>query len=241
MSAPLTVTRKHRSKHKPERLILGDSPPIELARIPPDDTAGDLNRTFPIAGPSSHHDSALSPSGRQPPVKVFNFLKKRGGSRAHSDMDPENVESNPSSGETLPRQLPNTLPLSIPGKKKTSPTKSTSASYPVKASQLVSPGTSTSAPVCRPGWSAHLPSSEDPEGNSHHLEELLPLEHPELALKEAMHRMSTSSEEWESKCSALIILRRLGAYHPAVLLPCFHSVVLAVDKEVDRHLSGFLW
>ena len=144
-------------------------------------------------------------------------------------MDPGSMESNPDTGEVASGQTT----VTIPGKKKEkSPSKSTSASYPVKASQLVSPSTSTSAPVCRPGWSTNLSFSEDTEEGSH-VVDLFPLEHPEQALKEALQGLNASSEEWESKCLALITLRRLGAHHPAVLVPCLNSVVLAVDKEVS--------
>ena len=199
-------------------------------------TGGDFSQASPFAKPTSLQDSTLSPTKKQPPAKVFNLPKKRSGSKGCSDMDAGSMESNPDTGEVTPRQT-----ITAPGKKKEkSPSKSTSASYPVKASQLVSPNTSTSAPVCRPGWSTNLSFSEDTEESSHHVVDLFPLDHPELALKEALQGLNTSSEEWESKCSALITLRRLGAHHPAVLVPCLNSVVLAVDKEVSKHPSQLL-
>jgi hypothetical protein len=60
--------------------------------------------------------------------------------------------------------------------------------------------------------------------------ELQPFSNPEHGLRESMARIA--SEDWSAKCGGMIGIRQLAMYHPAVLQPQLHSVVLAVQKEV---------
>ena len=60
--------------------------------------------------------------------------------------------------------------------------------------------------------------------------ELQPFPNPEQGLRESMAKIS--SEDWSAKCDGMIGIRQVAMYHPTVLQPQLHSVVLAVQKEV---------
>lgn len=60
--------------------------------------------------------------------------------------------------------------------------------------------------------------------------ELQPFSNPEQGLRESIAKIG--SEDWSAKCDAMIGIRQVAMYHPAVLQPQLHSVVLAVQKEV---------
>ena len=60
--------------------------------------------------------------------------------------------------------------------------------------------------------------------------ELQPFSNPEQGLRESIAKIS--SEDWSAKCEGMIGIRQVAMYHPAVLQPQLHSVVLAVQKEV---------
>ena len=60
--------------------------------------------------------------------------------------------------------------------------------------------------------------------------ELQPFGNPEQGLRESIAKIG--SEDWSAKCDGMIGIRQVAMYHPAVLQPQLHSVVLAVQKEV---------
>ena len=62
------------------------------------------------------------------------------------------------------------------------------------------------------------------------LEELRPLPNPEQGVKEALRLLG--NEDWNVKCDGLLTVRRLAMYHPDVLTPHLHTVVIAAEKEV---------
>ena len=61
--------------------------------------------------------------------------------------------------------------------------------------------------------------------------ELQPLHNPEQGLKESIAKIG--KEDWSAKCDGMIGVRQVALYHPDVLQPQLHSVVLAVQKEVS--------
>ena len=65
--------------------------------------------------------------------------------------------------------------------------------------------------------------------------ELQPFINPEQGLRESIAKIA--SEDWSAKCDGMIGIRQLAMYHPGVLQPQLHSVVLAVQKEV-RCMQG---
>ena len=60
--------------------------------------------------------------------------------------------------------------------------------------------------------------------------ELQPFNNPEVGLRESIAKIG--SEDWSAKCNGMVGIRQVAMYHPAVLQPQLHSVVLAVQKEV---------
>ena len=60
--------------------------------------------------------------------------------------------------------------------------------------------------------------------------ELQPFINPEQGLRESVAKIA--SEDWSAKCDGMIGIRQLAMYHPGVLQPQLHSVILAVQKEV---------
>ena len=60
--------------------------------------------------------------------------------------------------------------------------------------------------------------------------ELQPFINPEQGLRESVAKIA--SEDWSAKCDGMIGIRQLAMYHPGVLQPQLHSVVLAIQKEV---------
>ena len=60
--------------------------------------------------------------------------------------------------------------------------------------------------------------------------ELQPFSNPEQGLRESIAKIA--NEDWSAKCDGMIGIRQLAMYHPGVLQPQLHSVVLAVQKEV---------
>lgn len=62
--------------------------------------------------------------------------------------------------------------------------------------------------------------------------ELQPFNNPEVGLRESIAKIG--SEDWSAKCNGMIGIRQVAMYHPAVLQPQLHSVVLAVQKEVGH-------
>lgn len=60
--------------------------------------------------------------------------------------------------------------------------------------------------------------------------ELQPFSNPEQGLRESIAKIG--SEDWSTKCDGMVGIRQVAMYHPAVLQPQLHSVVLAVQKEV---------
>ena len=115
--------------------------------------------------------------------------------------------------------------------KKISPTKAASA--PQKSSTGISQANSTSnsAPVYRLGSQEPL-VEEEPSETDARLQELSPLVYPENALRQALEGLRKGTEEWEEKCEALLVLRRLSAWHKPIIIPQLHTVLIAVDKEV---------
>ena len=61
--------------------------------------------------------------------------------------------------------------------------------------------------------------------------ELQPFSNPEHGLRESIAKIG--NEDWSAKCDGMIGIRQVAMYHPAVLQPQLHSVVLAVQKEVS--------
>ncbi|CAF0703596.1 unnamed protein product [Brachionus calyciflorus] len=59
-----------------------------------------------------------------------------------------------------------------------------------------------------------------------------PFKNPEQALKEAMNYLS--QEDWENKCNAMNIIRRLSVYHEDLTVNNIHSIVLALVQEVKN-------
>lgn len=59
---------------------------------------------------------------------------------------------------------------------------------------------------------------------------LQPFNNPELGLRESIAKIG--SDDWSAKCNGMIGIRQVAMYHPTVLQPQLHSVVLAVQKEV---------
>ena len=119
--------------------------------------------------------------------------------------------------------------------KKTSPAKTASA--PQKSSMSTSPTSSisNSAPVYRPG--TQNPDVIDESKESQDLVELEPLPHPESSLRKALQGLGKGTEEWEEKCEALLILRRLSAFHDDIILPQLHTILIEVEKEVSLRCS----
>lgn len=118
--------------------------------------------------------------------------------------------------------------------KKTSPAKTASA--PQKSSMSISPtnSISNSAPVYRPGTQNPDVINESKEGQD--LVELESLPHPESSLRKALQGLGKGTEEWEEKCEALLILRRLSAFHNDIIVPHLYTILIEVEKEVSlRH------
>lgn len=67
------------------------------------------------------------------------------------------------------------------------------------------------------------------------LDELHPFSAPERAFREALRDVDSS--DWSSKCDGLLAVRRLAMFHPEVLGPQLHTVILSVQKEVGRDFS----
>lgn len=70
---------------------------------------------------------------------------------------------------------------------------------------------------------------ESPEDST---PELQPYPSPEHGLRESIHNIGV--DDWNSKCDGLMGIRRVAVHHPEVLLPQLHTVVLAVEKEVEK-------
>ena len=119
--------------------------------------------------------------------------------------------------------------------KKTSPAKTASA--PQKSSISTSPtnSVSNSAPVYRPGTQSPDVINESNEGQD--LVELESLPHPESSLRKALQGLGKGTEEWEEKCEALLILRRLSAFHDDIIVPQLHTILIEVEKEVSLRCS----
>lgn len=119
--------------------------------------------------------------------------------------------------------------------KKTSPTKTASA--PQKSSISTSPtnSVSNSAPVYRPG--TQNPDVINESNEDQDLVELESLPHPESSLRKALQGLGKGTEEWEEKCDALLILRRLSAFHDDIIVPQLHTILIEVEKEVSLRRS----
>ncbi|XP_019850510.1 PREDICTED: crescerin-1-like [Amphimedon queenslandica] len=117
--------------------------------------------------------------------------------------------------------------------KKISPTKAASA--PQKSSTSISQANSTSnsAPVYRLGSQEPLVEEEASETDAR-LQELSPLVYPENAMRQALEGLRKGTEEWEEKREALLVLRRLSAWHKPIIIPQLHTVLIAVEKEVKN-------
>ena len=61
--------------------------------------------------------------------------------------------------------------------------------------------------------------------------ELQPFSNPEHGLRDSIAKID--SEDWSAKCDGMVGIRQVAMYHPAVLQPHLHTVVLAVQKEVS--------
>ena len=57
-----------------------------------------------------------------------------------------------------------------------------------------------------------------------------PFKNAELAFKEAMQLIA--QEDWEKKCHAMNIIRRLSLYHEDLTVNNIHTIVLALVPEV---------
>ena len=60
-----------------------------------------------------------------------------------------------------------------------------------------------------------------------------PFKNPELAFKEAMQLIA--QEDWEKKCHAMNIIRRLSLYHEDLTVNNIHTIVLALVPEVKPY------
>ena len=123
--------------------------------------------------------------------------------------------------------------------KKISPIKAASA--PQKSSTSISQanGTSNSAPVYRLGSQEPLVEEETSETDAR-LQELSPLVYPENAMRQALEGLRKGTEEWEEKCEALLVLRRLSAWHKPIIIPQLHTVLIAVEKEVHMYMYMYI-
>ncbi len=63
-----------------------------------------------------------------------------------------------------------------------------------------------------------------------------PFKNAETAYKEAMNLLS--QEDWEKKCQAMNIIRRLSLYHEDLSINNIHTIVLGLIPEVNQ-IYGF--
>ncbi|RMZ95708.1 hypothetical protein BpHYR1_050751 [Brachionus plicatilis] len=59
-----------------------------------------------------------------------------------------------------------------------------------------------------------------------------PFKNPESAFKEAMNYLS--QDNWENKCNAMNIIRRLSVYHEDIVVENIHPIVIALVQEVKN-------
>ena len=60
-----------------------------------------------------------------------------------------------------------------------------------------------------------------------------PFKNPEAALREAMSNLA-QEEDWEKKCHAMNVIRRLTAYHEDTVVASIHPIILALVQEVKN-------
>ena len=179
---------------------------------------------------------------KKQPLKMFKtpprrYDQSRGGMDDEDetpDLPLHDLEANPEF-VSPPKLKTNPVPPGGRRIKKISPTKAASA--PQKSSSSISPANSTSnsAPVYRLGSQEPLVEEELSETDARLLE-LAPLMHPEGILKQALDGLKKGTEEWEEKCEALLVFRRLAAWHKPTIIPQLHTVLIAVEKEVQYYI-----
>jgi hypothetical protein len=59
-----------------------------------------------------------------------------------------------------------------------------------------------------------------------------PFKNPETAYKEALNLLS--QDDWEKKCHAMNIIRRLSIFHQDLIINNIHSIVLVLLQEVEK-------
>lgn len=208
-----------------------------------------MNATFTIAfnddqdfSPYNSHSS--SSSNDSPKRKRLSKIPTKSLHQSSNSSDSPREELSLPEAQSPPRVIPPVMASSPSGPKPPSRRKLKKPSPPKDLGDTFPSTSSSSAPTYRPGFSSQksepLPEigSSAKYSGSNFLSNfddttvILEVPHPEQALQKVMDVLGGDSNEWQKKCEALVMLRRITGCHTEALLPVLHSVVILMEREV---------